>query len=107
MAKVFEKCVMAWATAALLAPLAANAVDESSQLALVLRQLDAIDRMAQHNAAQTRTTPSRYYFDYQRLHLDIQRVRQGVQDYLSPPRAQPRDAMELIADYRDQQEPTP
>jgi len=29
----------------------------------------------------------------------------GLQDYLSPPRAQPRDAADLLGDYRKSTEP--
>ncbi|PMV22638.1 raqprd family integrative conjugative element protein [Pseudomonas sp. FW305-3-2-15-A-LB2] len=101
-------CAIVWAF--LLTPHAAYSADESAQrtrLTLVMRQLDSIERMAKHSSVQPRVTPSRYHFDYERLHHDIQRVRQGIQDYLSPPRAQPRDVVELVGGYRNEQEPSP
>jgi len=74
---------------------------EQDQLSLVQQQLDIIERVA--TQAQTASTPQpddRYRFDYPRLSQDIQRIRQGVQVYLSPSRAQPRDLGELVGDYR-------
>ncbi|EKG38184.1 integrative conjugative element protein, RAQPRD family [Pseudomonas syringae] len=79
----------------------AASAHEQSQLSLVLQQLDAIERLA--TRAET-VSPSesveRYRFDYPRLSQDIQRIRQGMQDYLSPSRAQPHDPGELVGDYR-------
>ena len=62
---------------------------------------DTIERLAtQAEAASTAEPVERYRFDYLRLSKDIQRIRQGVQGYMSPSRAQPRDATELVGDYR-------
>lgn len=74
---------------------------EQDQLILIQQQLDTIERLATR-AETTRTSEpnERYRFDYPRLTQDIQRVRRGVQDYLSPSRAQPRDPVELVGDYR-------
>lgn len=106
---VYLYALVVWAVALLLAPLTALSADDlhRTQLALALRQLDAIERMARSSSAQAQVMPVRYHFDYQRLQQDIQRVRQGIQDYLTPARAQPRDSVALIGDYRDQQEPAP
>jgi len=71
---------------------------ERQQLTLVLRQLDMLER----TAAESRTLQSdggRYHFDYQRFCTDIERIRAGVQDYLTPQRAQPRDPVEIIGHY--------
>jgi RAQPRD family integrative conjugative element protein len=74
---------------------------EQDQLSLVQQQLDIIERLAtQAEAASTAEPDDRYRFDYPRLTQDIRRIRQGVQDYLSPSRAQPRDPGELVGDYR-------
>lgn len=74
---------------------------EQDQLSLVQQQLDIIERLAtQAEAASTSEPDDRYRFDYPRLSQDIQRIRQGVQGYLSPSRAQPRDPTELVGDYR-------
>ncbi len=63
--------------------------------ALMLRQLDVIDRLTSQLADQ-----SRYHFNHERLRADIHRVRAGVKDFLSPDRAQPRDPVALHGDYR-------
>lgn len=72
---------------------------EREQLDLLLRQLDTLERSALHARDLPRPTSSRYRFDYARLLDDITRVRGGIQDYLTPQRAQPRDSAELDGDY--------
>jgi RAQPRD family integrative conjugative element protein len=67
--------------------------------------------------ASQATTPAppgraRYHFDYARLRADLKRVRTGVQDFLVPQRAQPRDPVPLAGDYlrrdrTDDEEPSP
>ncbi|QZD73251.1 RAQPRD family integrative conjugative element protein [Pseudomonas sp. 3-2] len=79
----------------------AASAHEHEQLNLVQQQLDTIERLAtQAEAASTAEPDDRYRFDYPRLTQDIQRIRHGVQGYLSPSRAQPRDSTELVGDYR-------
>ncbi|NAO28890.1 conjugal transfer protein [Pseudomonas syringae pv. dysoxyli] len=79
----------------------AASAHEHDQLSLVQQQLDTIEHLATRAEALHASEPDeRYRFDYPRLTLDIQRIRQGVQDYLSPSRAQPRDPGELAGDYR-------
>lgn len=79
----------------------AASAHEQDQLSLVQRQLDIIERLAtQAEAASTAEPVERYRFDYLRLSQDIQRIRHGVQGYLSPSRAQPRDPSELVGEYR-------
>lgn len=79
----------------------AASAHEREQLSLVQQQLDTIERLATRaEAANTAEPHERYRFDYLRLSQDIQRISQGVQDYLSPSRAQPRDPTELVGDYR-------
>lgn len=74
---------------------------EQDQLSLVQQQLDTIERLAARAKASSQSeTHDRYRFDYPRLTQDIQRIRRGVKDYLSPSRAQPRDPAELVGDYR-------
>ena len=74
---------------------------QEQQLSLLIRQLDTLDtlvlRASRDEAPESNT---RYRFDYPRLTEDIQRIRQGVQYYLSPSRAQPRDSTELVGEYR-------
>ena len=79
----------------------AASAQEQDQLSLIQRQLDTIERLATRaEAASTAEPVERYRFDYLRLSKDIQRIRQGVQGYMSPSRAHPRDATELVGDYR-------
>ena len=79
----------------------AASAHEQSQLSLVQQQLDIIERLAtQAETASTSDSDERYRFDYPRLIQDIQRIRHGVQGYLSPSRAQPRDPSELVGEYR-------
>lgn len=76
-----------------------DATPERARLAAVLRHADAIDRLVAE-AGSSREERARYHFDYARLTADLARVRAGIGDYLSPPRAQPRDPAELLGDYR-------
>ena len=72
---------------------------EREQLAALARQLDLIDRLAEHAANTAPQERARYHFDYARLRADLKRVRAGLQDYLVPQRAQPRDPVPLAGDY--------
>ncbi len=85
---------------------------EREQLAVLARQLDLIDRLAEHAAGTAPQERARYHFDYARLRADLKRVRAGLQDYLVPQRAQLRDPVPLAGDYvrRDRahdEEPSP
>ncbi|HHM5731496.1 TPA: RAQPRD family integrative conjugative element protein [Pseudomonas aeruginosa] len=83
-----------------LQPAIADDTPEREQLAALARQIDLIDRLAEHAAHTAPQQRARYHFDHARLREDLQRVRAGIQDYLTPPRAQPRDPVELSGDYR-------
>lgn len=76
-----------------------TASQEKTELSLIAQQLDNIETLA-HRAMSSCMPTDRYQFDYLRLNQDLQRIRQGIQGYLSPSRAQPRDPGELIGDYR-------
>lgn len=79
----------------------AASAHEQEQLSLVQQQLNTIERLAtQAEKANTAEPNERYRFDYFRFLLDIQRIRQGVNGYLSPSRAQARDPGELVGNYR-------
>ncbi|NCT86158.1 raqprd family integrative conjugative element protein [Stenotrophomonas acidaminiphila] len=91
---------------------AGDASAEHEQLAALSRQLDLIDRLAEHAANTAPQERARYHFDYARLRADLKRVRTGLQDYLVPQRAQPRDPVPLAGDYvrrdrADDEEPSP
>ena len=80
--------------------LAADTASEQVRLAAMLRQLDSIDRLAELGASEPVQAGVRYHFDYARLRNDIARMRAGIEEYLSPRRAQPRDPEALSGDYR-------
>lgn len=77
-----------------------DATPEHARLAAALRQLDSIERLVAQQAAHEPDARARYHFDYGRLATDLERVRGGISDYLTPSRAQPRDPAELLGDYR-------
>ena len=75
-------------------------------LAAALRQLDALERTVVDSHTPPPVQPGEcYHFDYPRLLADLGRVRAGIQAYLTPSRAQPRDPAELVGDYRTEQTP--
>ena len=93
-------------------PAIADDTPEREQLAALTLQLDLIDRLAEHAAHTAPQERARYHFDYARLRADLKRVRAGLQDYLVPRRAQPRDPVPLAGDYvcrdrADDEEPSP
>ena len=74
---------------------------DQEQLNLIQRQLDTIEHLATRAEVASTTEPDdRYRFDYPRLTQDIQDIRHGVQNYLSPSRTQSRNPSELVGDYR-------
>ncbi len=81
-------------------PLAdAASASEQANIEVMIRQLNALEDSARRSAHVADEPGQRYYFDYERLAGDIQRIRQGLQDYLTPSRAQPRDPAELTGNY--------
>ena len=82
-----------------LQPAIAEDTPEREQIAALARQLNLIDRLAEHAATTAPQERARYHFDYARLRADLERVRTGVRDYLVPQRAQPRDPVPLAGDY--------
>ena len=79
---------------------AAGSMPEQERLTIALRQLDSIERLVAPQADRPLDERARYYFDYARLNADLERIRVGIHGYLSPSRAQPRDASQLFGDYR-------
>lgn len=79
---------------------AADTELEAVRLAAIVRQLNTIDRLATESERLPRDNSARLHFDYARLHNDIARVRAGIDDYLIPRRAQPRDPTALLGLYR-------
>ena len=78
---------------------AADRSAERADLATIVRELTLLDRLAL-DGKTVAPRDDRYHFDYTRLQSDIARIRAGINDYLSPPRAQPRDPVVLSGEYR-------
>ncbi|MWA29807.1 RAQPRD family integrative conjugative element protein [Burkholderia pseudomallei] len=78
---------------------AADTASESAHLAAIERQLDTIDRLATQSEQLPDSDSAHEHFDYARLHADIARMREGIQDYLSPRHPLPRDPSTLIGHY--------
>ncbi|MFC3941576.1 RAQPRD family integrative conjugative element protein [Pseudomonas gingeri] len=77
----------------------AASASEQANLEVMIRQLNALEDTA-HRSAQVADEPGkRYFFDYQRFAGDIEHIRHGLEGYLTPSRAQPRDPAEISGDY--------
>lgn len=86
------------AMAAFAAPLT-----EREELTLSLNQLSQIEASLNRAQQSARTSVSeRYYFDYLRIHGDIATLRSGIEHYLTPTSAQPRDTAALVGQYREE-----
>jgi RAQPRD family integrative conjugative element protein len=80
---------------------AAQDSPERSDLGLAQRQLTSIELLVDRaSGSSVDAAGARYRFDYSRFATDLKRMRQGIQKYLSPSRAQPADLVELTGDYR-------
>ncbi|MGC8042406.1 RAQPRD family integrative conjugative element protein [Salmonella enterica] len=84
-------------------PSFAHPLTEREELTLSLNQLSQIEASL-HRAQQSARTGinERYYFDYPRIHSDISTLRSGIEHYLTPSRAQPRDTATLVGQYREE-----
>lgn len=81
--------------------------DEHARLAAILRQLNTVERLVARRSESVRPDAARYYFDYPRLLEDIDSIRRGIDAYLVPERAQPREPARLIGDYQRESVPMP
>lgn len=78
---------------------AAASASEQANLEVMIRQLNALEDTARRSAQVADEPGKRYYFDYQRLAGDIERIRHGLEGYMTPSRAQPRDPADISGDY--------
>ena len=77
----------------------ADAEGERESLARVIHELQAIQPLLR--AAESQADPdARVRFRYDWLRQDLERVRLGVQEHISAPRAEPRSFPPLRGDYR-------
>ncbi|MGR3807776.1 RAQPRD family integrative conjugative element protein [Pasteurella testudinis] len=69
---------------------------EQEQLAQAIKQLDAAQASLVRALQQSKTSAkSREYFDYSAAQRDISTVKNGIQQYISPSRAIPRNPQAL------------
>ncbi|ABX22955.1 hypothetical protein SARI_03115 [Salmonella enterica subsp. arizonae serovar 62:z4,z23:-] len=81
----------------------AASLTEREELTLSLNQLTQIEASLHRAQKSARTgINERYYFDYPRIHSDITTLRSGIEHYLTPTRAQPRDTPTLVGQYREE-----
>lgn len=77
---------------------------EKDELALVMRQLDqaqaGLDRA--RLVANQNGQDARFYFDYLSASRDITTMKQGIEHYLEPSRAQPSIPMSVTGQYREE-----
>lgn len=78
---------------------AAGTASEQANIEIMIRELNALEAVARRSNELPNDGAQRYHFDYRRLAGDIARMRQGLQEYLTPSRAQPRDTTELSGHY--------
>lgn len=70
---------------------ASNNDFERQQLVLVLKQIKNAQIITQEtDALISPADTDRFWFDYQQLITDLQRIEDGISNYLAPSRAQPR-----------------
>ncbi|MBM0142417.1 hypothetical protein ALQ53_00833 [Pseudomonas cannabina] len=86
---------------------AAGTASEQANVEVMIRQLNALEAVAQRSVDLPQDPAQRYHLDYPRLVSDIARIRQGLQDYLSPSRAQPRDPVDISGQYNVSGDHTP
>jgi len=76
-------------------------VSESATLSLLLTQLDMLDSTLKRAESQSSVAPDdRFFFDYPQAHVDISAIRAGIEQYLTPSRAQPQPVLPLAGQYR-------
>jgi|SRR5690554_896306 len=85
----------------------ASEIFEREQLSLILKQVKNAQRITV--AAREKITPTdteRFWFDYERLERDLQKIQLGIEHYMTPNRAQPRELHgEMASSYtRDRRE---
>lgn len=79
----------------------ASEKDELASTQRLLDQVQASLERARVAAAQSDPADrARYHFDYQRITADLNAIKSGIDIYLAPSRAQPREASAIAGNYR-------
>lgn len=74
---------------------------EQENLSLLLNQLNQFESTLQRAEKQASVAPgSRFFFDYPQAYADIQVIRTGIEQHLTPSRAQPQPVLPLAGQYR-------
>jgi integrative conjugative element protein, RAQPRD family len=74
---------------------------EREQLKMVLEQLNNIEQVVLvSEQSSQKLSGQRYNFDYEQFKKDLEAIRTGVELYLTPVRAQPREVVDFEANYR-------
>lgn len=77
----------------------ADADGEREVLARIIHEIELLEPLLVE--AETAADPDvRIHFHYQWLSKDLERVRQGIQEHIDSPRAEPRTVVPLRGDYR-------
>jgi RAQPRD family integrative conjugative element protein len=80
-------------------PAVADVDAEREVLSRVAQELESLDPLIR--AAESQADPdARRGFRYDWLRQDLERVRQGIQDHIDVPRAEPRSFPPMRGDYR-------
>lgn len=83
---------------------AAAQASEKDELASVQRQLDQVQASFERaRVAAAQADPAdrgRFFFDYRQATSDLNTIRRGIDRYLEPSRAQPRDPSFVAGNYR-------
>ena len=77
----------------------ADAEGERTALASIVHELEALEPLIREAEAQA-NPDARIRFRYDWLRQDLSRVRQGIEEYVASPRAEPRTFPPLRGDYR-------
>lgn len=87
-------------------PAMAAPASERENLALLISQLNQLNATLARAEQQASLSPhSRFFFDYRQVRADIHAMRTGVEQYLTPSRAQTRVVLPLVGDYRQEMSP--
>ncbi len=77
----------------------ADADGEREVLARIIHEIERLEPLLVE--AKTAADPDqRIHFHYEWLRKDLERVRQGIQEHINAPRAEPRTVVPLRGDYR-------